>query len=568
MGVNIRYTRAELLALAQKQHEYNLTAGALQKFKVIEAESIAPETSPPESHRNDAGGRKGEGKNGAGSRRAPNTERFAPPARISRGNKDQEAFEEGYKYELERNAMKKQALQETMAKEKERSDAVASSKGETKQEVVAPVEKEEPKLNEDDEVERWMTSIAMSEEVTKKVTKSRFFSGNDSDNKGAVASPLSGGQAFKETSAFSMTTTSKDPWALQGVIPTTTGNAVWGNLETQRNSGIALAPVTNSAAAPSVVVGQVQLPGHSGVSAPSSAQMAASGALPTSAAPAPAPAPAAAAALLATGPSSGSQKTTMTTAAAPLPNNPSANPSTQVWNAQDLEQMLLSGQKLNKQQKPEAARPKIIDAAALESQLLLQVQKNMARSQPQTQANVQQQQQQQPQQPPPASQIASMTGTPPTIPPSGQRRAPQLFLPQSPPQLSSQQPVPIHWGATMQKAPPQQMHQKLMQPQPQPQPQPQHRHPSMPQPVPFIISGAQGSPYFPQQAVHGHYVTGFMPGQGQQPMMVYRTPDGTTQYAVGSTGYPPSAQLLFSQPQQQQQQQPQQQQQQQQPQRR
>ncbi|RNC49802.1 hypothetical protein TcCL_NonESM00125, partial [Trypanosoma cruzi] len=130
------------------------------------------------------------------------------------------------------------------------------------------------------------------------------------------------------------------------------------------------------------------------------------------------------------------------------------------------------------------------------------------------------------------------------------------------------QPVPIHWGATMQKAPPQQMHQKLMQPQPQPQPQPQHRHPSMPQPVPFIISGAQGSPYFPQQAVHGHYVTGFMPGQGQQPMMVYRTPDGTTQYAVGSTGYPPSAQLLFSQPQQQQQQQPQQQQQQQQPQRR
>ncbi|RNE99448.1 putative 4E-interacting protein [Trypanosoma conorhini] len=559
MSVLIRYTRAELLALAPKQNEYSLNAGALQKFKVIEVESPVTERLLPESHRNEAGGRKSDAKNGAGGRRAVNNERFAPPSRAARGNKDQEAFEEGYKYELERNAIKKQALQETMAKEKEKIDAVAAAKWvkeEAKEPFVPAVAKEAPKQNEDEEVERWMTSIAMSEEGAKKVTKSRFFSGADAGNKSAANSPLAGGMGFNEPASLAMGSPTKDPWSLQGIM-SASGNAVWGTMEAQRSSGVAMTPSANAtaaaaAAAPSVVVGpSVQMPMHSGVSAPSSVQV-----VPTGESPPPSAAAAATTAVsLAAATSSTAQKkaTTTTTATTPQQNTSSANPTVQVWNAQDLEQMLLSGQNVNRQSKQEVSKPKVIDAASLESQLRLQVQQNMKLSQQQTQTHLQQQQPQ----PPPLSQLSTMAGTPPGLSLSGGHKPPPISVTQPPQQLppqqqQQQQSVTAPWGAAMTKVPPQPMHQKLMQQQPQSQPQ--HRHPGMTQPVPFIISGAQGAPYFPQQAMHGHYVTGFLPGQGQQPMMVYRSPDGTTQYAVGTTGYPPNAQLLFSPPQQQQQQ--------------
>ncbi|RNE98175.1 putative 4E-interacting protein [Trypanosoma rangeli] len=535
MSSRIRYTRAELLAVASKQHEYNLTVEALRKFKVIETESPVKEKSIPESHRNEAGGRKADAKNGVGSRRAANNERFALPSRGARGNKDQEAFEEGYKYELERNAIKKQTLQETMEKEKEKIDAVAAAKGEgeTKQQLVPAADKEASNHDEDEEVERWMTSIAMGDDGAKRVTKSRFFSGADAGNKSTSASALPAGPEFNEPASLAMPPSAKDPWSMQGMMHTS-GNAVWGTMETQRNSGLALAQGANTATAPSVVVGpSVHLPAHSGISPPSSVHVVAAGASSSSSAATTVP--------LATVPSSTSQKTT-TTGAAPQPSNSSMNPATQVWNAEDLEQMLLSAQNVSKQSKPEVPKPKVIDAASLESQLRLQVQQNMVVSKQHTQTHVQQQPQ-----PLPLPQLSTMDGTPPALSLSGAHKPPQLSLTQPPQQLPPQQQhVLAPWGATMSKVPPQPMHQKLMQQQSQ------HRHPGMTQPVPFIISGGQGAPYFPQQAMHGQYVTGFLPGQGQQPMMVYRSPDGTAQYAVGTTGYPPNAQLLFSPLQQQQ----------------
>ncbi|KEG12119.1 hypothetical protein DQ04_01981000 [Trypanosoma grayi] len=544
MSVTVRYTRAELLSLAPKPHEITLTAGALQKFKVIETEPLV-ETTPVEPPRNESassggggggggsGNRKGEGKNGASGRRTANNDRFAPPSRGWRGSRDQEAFEEGYKYELERNAIKKQALQETMAREQQKSENAAEeeTKAESKEKDEPAPAKEEAKVNYDDEMERLMTSIGLGDGATKKVTKSRFFSGAESGNKGTTTAPLATGQSFMEPSALPSTISTKDQWPFHAMVPTS-GNVVWNNVDAQRASGIAgPASATNGAVPTNVVVGSVQSSMLSGVSAPSSVQMTQPS-------------------LLGTVPSSTTTSTIPSTAAPAPASEPSkTSPITQArtWNAQELEQMLLSGQMNNKQTKQEAAKGKPIDASALESQLLQQVQQNTLRShtqQPQPQPS--------PHAPVPGtpsmSGAAPAPGTPPTIPTSGQRTPPQVSLAQPPQHIPQQQPMPLPWGMTMQKVPPQQLHQKLMQPQPQ------HRHHGIPQPVPIIMSGAQGAPYYAQQTMHGHYVAGFVPGQGQQPMVVYRSADGTTQYAMGATGFPPNAQILFP-PQQQQQQQ-------------
>lgn len=532
MSVNIRYTRAELISLAPKPHEYTLASGVLQKFDVIEEEHLFADVAVPELQRAEAVGRKGgEGKGGAGSRRAPNNERFAPPTRAWRGSRDQEAFEEGYKYELERNAIKKQALQETMAKEQEKNDAAASfneeSKDEKKQQTSSTA-KEESKFHEDEEIERLMTSIARGDEGARKVTKSRFFSGAESGSQAAAASSLGEGHCF---SGFSSTlpvggVSVQDQWSLHGMM--STSDVVWNNPDSNSPSGLPPTPATNSvdtatatstAASHGVAVGSLQSFLPLGVTAQGAQQPSLS--LPT---------------MLP------SASTAATASVSQSPNKMS-NSQVRAWNAQDLEQILLSGQKVSKQPTVEVPKNKPIDAAALESQLLLQVQQKMARSQPQAQPPQPEQQQ------PPMSMPPQGSGAPQAILVSGARTSPHISSLQPPQHIpQQQQPVPVSWAVTMPKVPPQQLQKKLMQPQPQQS----HRHPGLSQPMPIIMGGVQGATYYAQQPIQSHYVAGFVPGQGQQPMMLYRSPDGTTQYAMGAAKFPPGAQLIFSQPQQQQ----------------
>ncbi|CBH14579.1 hypothetical protein, conserved [Trypanosoma brucei gambiense DAL972] len=537
MRTTIRYTRPELLSLAPRPEEFTLSEEVLQKFSIIETECPV-QSSSPDGTRHDATGQKSsDSKNGAlgpASKRATNSERFAPPSRSWRGSRDQEAFEEGYKYELERNAIKKQALQETMEREKQRSDAAASSKDEGKNDTnkwgPSSPSRTEVKAEVDDEIERLMVSIAPGGEGGKKVAKSRFFSGANSgfQDTNPTSAPLV--QAISEPLTSASLNQVKDPWALPSMVPAS-GNVVWNNVEASKPTGVDVAHERKN---PSANVGMNSLlTGSLSLGVPSTAPTQHAGAVPTQPSMQPAVLHSVPAA-----PSVEAGAATSARAPATQPTETSASNQPRTWNAHDLEQRLISEQKVSRQPEVES---KPIEATALEQQLLMQVKQSLGRPQTQPQAAVMSQM--------PGSAVP-VTGAPPLLSVSGHMTPPQMSTTQLPAhvpqqQRPQQQPVQMPWGVPVQKVAPQQM-QKLVQAPPQPQ----HRQTGVPQPVPIIVSGAQGAPYYAQPAMPGHYVAGFVPSQAQQPMMFYRPADGTAPYTVGATGFPPGTQVLFAQQQQ------------------
>nr|CCC93053.1 conserved hypothetical protein [Trypanosoma congolense IL3000] len=530
MSSVIRYTRPELLSLAPKPEDLQLSEEVIRKFSIIEAEPLVEPTSP-DSMRHEASARKvTDAKNGpqVPPNRVQNTERFAPPARGWRGSKDQEAFEEGYKYELECNAIKKQALQETMEKELQIRGTVDSSveeKVDLQRRDCVAASNDEMKINDNEEIERLMSSIAPSSDGGKKVAKSRFFSGANSGFQEGNSFPATVAQAFSEPLSTETPPQVKDPWALQSVVPASS-NVVWNNnMDTRRPPGADAAVErsnTSSVGMGALLQGDMSLGSH-GTTAPQyhGTQRAQAPAHPTLGHPLEVP-----------GPSDIASVTTTLSARVPASHSSESAVSGQprTWNAHDLEQRLISEQKVNKQPKVEPNTIKPIEASALEQQLLMQVQQNMVHSQGQPQ-------------PPGILQMArgatTVAGTPSLLSLSGQMTPSQLPLAQRVQQHQQQQAVPVPWGVAVQKVPPQQLPQKIIQTQP--------RHPGIPQPVPIIMSSAQGTPYYAQPTMPGHYVAGFVHGQGQQHMMFYRSADAAAQYTMRATGFPDNTPVLFPQ---------------------
>lgn len=76
------------------------------------------------NNNNSGGGYNGLYNRDDNGRRGQMTDRFNVPSRNWRGNRDIETFEEGYKYELERNAVQQRHVLETMQREDEKKEQV------------------------------------------------------------------------------------------------------------------------------------------------------------------------------------------------------------------------------------------------------------------------------------------------------------------------------------------------------------------------------------------------------------------------------------------------------------
>ncbi|KAG5492818.1 hypothetical protein JKF63_01398 [Porcisia hertigi] len=126
--------------------------------------------------RRGGGGHGGRDENNSTSSKQPGYDRFAPPeGRFSRGNRNQETFEEGVQYELRQSALQKKRVAETMEREDRKGEHLRQALEKFKQEGNA-TEAAEAEKKETDEIERLLAGISMVDEAPKTVARSRFFS--------------------------------------------------------------------------------------------------------------------------------------------------------------------------------------------------------------------------------------------------------------------------------------------------------------------------------------------------------------------------------------------------------
>ncbi|KAG5466983.1 hypothetical protein LSCM1_01161 [Leishmania martiniquensis] len=221
-SVRTMYTREELLRIATLASAMDLGPEVLRKFDVIEVADPAPapkrrepepslktsvftdnfststtatntapnggiNTSAKSNHSSSSpayngGGRRGGGGNGGrddsntgGNFKHPVHDRFAPPeGRFTRGNRNQETFEEGIEYELRQSALQKKRVAETMEREDRKGEHLRQALEKFKQEGNDAEAAEAQR--ETDEIERLLAGITMVDDAPKTAVRSRFFS--------------------------------------------------------------------------------------------------------------------------------------------------------------------------------------------------------------------------------------------------------------------------------------------------------------------------------------------------------------------------------------------------------
>lgn len=434
------YTKKDLKALSRSLGDFSLSPEQMSKFDVIEVGDPTPNFSKrrdPEAATEDPSGSShhtnsssgpassgtGRGRGGGdrerergddrcdtdggreegsrnGNRRnnpQPNA-RFAAPSNRSagwRGNRDQETFVEGLKYELERNAEHQRNLQETIQREERREEK--QQKLDLQQQAREVHQTAQQRKEEDaegkEEIERLLAGINVGDEKAGSTRRSRFFSGDGNTTTANEAGALAGPAASDNSRWRGSTTTRTDAanWSNHAPAPTTSSVVVGGMAIAGGVANVSMPSVPPAGAGAS----------HHFVTSPAAVNPSHSEPL-----------------LL---PRSQQSQ--------PTPRQP---PQSQVWQVQDLENMLHIGVKPTTpvQPTPQTSQPQlrvmptqgVINAAELESILLQQVRNSrsssnvMSLSAPQQQVMSPPQQQLQPQQLPmmtPSHPVSSGTRTPP-----------------------------------------------------------------------------------------------------------------------------------------------------------
>ncbi|GET92919.1 hypothetical protein, conserved [Leishmania tarentolae] len=183
-------------------------------------------------HRRGGGGNGGRDDNHTNSSKQPAYDRFAPPeGRFSRGNRNQETFEEGIEYELRQSALQKKRVAETMEREDRKGENLRQALEKFKQEgndaEAAEAEKET------DEIERLLAGITMIDDAPKTVIRSRFFSAQ-----GPTAASAEPSATVQPSPALPQASTSLSFGApASNTTPATTGGSQASVLPTPANSG-------------------------------------------------------------------------------------------------------------------------------------------------------------------------------------------------------------------------------------------------------------------------------------------------------------------------------------------
>ncbi|CAD2216634.1 hypothetical protein ADEAN_000409600 [Angomonas deanei] len=163
----IVYSNADLLALSVFESRVVLSPEQIEKFNIIESEITPPKKEhKPEKQRRGARQVKEE-------RLQQQQERFnAPQRRGPQVNRNHETFEEGVRYELERNAEHQKVIRDTLDQESRKRDGGVQTGNRPEEDDQSP-----------EELEKLMSSIAVTS--TQQQQRSRFFNGENTGSNGS-----------------------------------------------------------------------------------------------------------------------------------------------------------------------------------------------------------------------------------------------------------------------------------------------------------------------------------------------------------------------------------------------